>query len=617
MPLDPGARLSDVAPPLGLPFVGSPHPDELLGSWLARIVANNAYSSFKACFKPIFPRENFNSGQLINIFAASSRVEALLQSLGWEADDALVKLTTYPYWARFEASSVPSDAERQVQSLALRYAVGSGQTKAMLTRVHGKHSTLRICPQCMGADRKSVGGPYFHRVHQLPLVRRCIVHRCELLAACPSCSRSFGGQIYPEALRTNCQCGLALDDVETIEVDSDEPWLRLAAVSAEVLAGRAIHPLHHWVDVLPRRIKDERPKGHGRVLPLLREYYGRELLSWISTSWKSAAPVPSESEPLTFDSSALRGPHICAIIAAAGFGLNDLEGKTTKLPVRREATTTSPGTNQVKPKRERLSTPVDVADARRQALSVTESSDVTSAMRELSRKHPTLYWYLAVLDTDWLMMTLGTGSSDPPTIPTVEQDRATITRLLQVNRTSVATKRLNISTPAMFRARVRDSQWLDGRRRDYASQSQATAETKILKTFTASSEKVIRQPGRPRRVTMSSLASAAGLTRDTVANLVRRHPQLRAFCTESDEGYAKRCAAWAVSELVRTKTLMSASDLVQFAGLKSGKGNADLVRAEMTKAGLPVLRAGRGQAPVPSGFKLVRPLLSSRGKQLP
>jgi hypothetical protein len=617
MPLDPAARLSEVAQPLGLPFVGSPHPDELLGSWLARIVANDAYSSFKACFDPIFPGEHFNSGRLINIFAASSRVEALLRSLGWEADDALVKLTTYPYWARFEASSVPSDAGLQVQSLTLRYAVGSGPTNALLTRVHGKHSTLRICPQCMGADRKSVGGPYFHRVHQLPLVRRCIVHRCELLAACPSCSRSFGGQIYPEALRTNCQCGLALDDVQTIEVGGDEPWLRLAAVSAEVLAGRSVHPLHHWVDVLPRRIKDERPKGHGRVLPLLRAYYGREWLSSIATGWKSAAPVASASEPLTFGSAALRGPHICAIIAASGFSLNDLECKTTKPSVGRDATTTSPGKSQVTPKRARLLTPVDVADARRQALSVTARSDETSAMRELSRKHPTLYWYLAILDTDWLTMTLGSGSSAPPTIPTVVKDRATITRLLRANRTSVATKRLNISTPAVFRARVRDSQWLDGQRRDYASQSQATADTKILKIFTASSEKVIRQPGRPRRVTMSSLASAAGLPRDTVANLVRRHPQLKDFCTESDEGYAKRCAAWAVSELVRTKTLMSASDLVRFAGLKTGKGNADLVRAELTKAGLPILRAGRGQAPAPSGFRLVRPLLSSSGKQLP
>lgn len=617
MPLDPGARLSEVAQPLSLPFVGSPHPDELLGSWLARIVANNAYSSFKACFAPIFPGEHFNSGQLINIFAASSRVDALLRSLGWEADDALVKLTTYPYWARFEASSVPSDAGRQVQSLALRYAVGSGPTKALLTRVHGKHSTLRICPQCMGADRKSVGGPYFHRVHQLPLVSRCIVHRCGLLAACPSCSRSFGGQLYPEALRTKCQCSLALDDVQTVEVGNDEPWLRLAAVSAEVLAGRSVHPLHHWIDVLPRRIKDERPRGHGRVLPLLRAYYGREWLSWIATDWKSATPVASESEPLTFDSAALRGPHICAIIAASGFTLNDLEGKTANPSVRRNATTTPPGANQVTPKRERLSTPVDVADARRQALSVTERSDETSAMRELSRKHPTLYWYLAVLDTDWLTKTLGSASAAPPTIPTVEEDRATIARLLRANRTSVAAKRLNISTPAVFRARVRDSQWLDGRRRDYANQSQATADTKILKTFTASSEKVIRQPGRPRRVTMSSLASAAGLTRDTVANLVRRHPQLRGFCTESDEDYAKRCATWAVAELVRTKALMSASDLVRFAGLKTGKGNADLVRAELTKAGLPVLKAGRGQAPVPSGFRLVRPLLSSSGKQLP
>ena len=238
-------------------------------------------------------------------------------------------------------------------------------------------------------------------------------------------------------------------------------------------------------------------------------------------------------------------------------------------------------------------------------------------MRQLSRKHPTLYWYLALLDTDWITKTLGSGSSAPPTIPTIEEDRTTITRLLEANRTSVATRRLSISTPAVFRARVRDSQWLDGRRQDYASESQATADLETVKSFIASSEKVIDQPGRPIKVKMSSLASAAGLPRNTVATLVRRHPHLRAFCTESDEDYAKRCAAWAVAELVRTKTLMSASDLVRFAGLRTGKGNADLVREELTKAGLPVLRAGRGQAPVPSGFRLVRPLLSSRGRQLP
>lgn len=351
MPLNPGIRLSEAAQHLSLPFVGSPHPDELLGSWLARLVAHNAYSRFEACFDPIFPGEHFNSSVLINIFAASSRVEALLRSLSWETDDALLKLTTYPYWTRLEASSVPSDGGRQVQPLAKRFNTATGWYEALVNRERGKHSTLRICPQCMGADRKSVAGPYFHRVHQLPLVRRCIVHRCELLAACPSCSRSFGGQLYPEVLRTICQCGLALDEVQTVDVGMDEPWLRLAAVSAEVLAGSSVQPLQHWLDVLPRRIKDQRPKGHGQVLPLLREYYGGEWLSWIATGWKSATPFASESEPLTFNSAALRAPHICAIIAASGFSLNDLEGKTTTSSVRRDLTTTSPGMNQMTRKR--------------------------------------------------------------------------------------------------------------------------------------------------------------------------------------------------------------------------------------------------------------------------
>lgn len=243
---------------------------------------------------------------------------------------------------------------------------------------------------------------------------------------------------------------------------------------------------------------------------------------------------------------------------------------------------------------------------------MTNRSDPPSAMRELCRKHPTLYWYLAILDADWLTKSLGSGSCAPPNFPTVEEDRTRITRLLEANRRSVAGNGLNISTRAVFRARVRDSQWLAGQRQDYASQSQAAADSKLLKFFIAASTKVTGKPGRPKRVTMSSLASAAGLPRHKVANLVRRFPQLRVVCVEPNEDYTKRCVVWAVTELVRTKTLMAATDLVRFAGLQKGKGNADLVRAELTKAGLPILTAGRGQAPVPPGFSLGRPSLFSR-----
>jgi hypothetical protein len=166
---------------------------------------------------------------------------------------------------------------------------------------------------------------------------------------------------------------------------------------------------------------------------------------------------------------------------------------------------------------------------------------------------------------------------------------------------------------------VRDADWLEQQRNLYAKESEQISDRKIIELFKASYERIVGRPGRPMRVKMSSLASAAGLTRIRIVTLVRSHPQLKAFCSESDDRFVKRRVVWAVSELVRSRTLMSASDLLGFAGLRPCKENADLVRAELQRVGLPILKAGgsRARAFAPLDIAIVRPRFSSSGKQVP
>lgn len=90
-------------------------------------------------------------------------------------DDVLANHTLLPYYTRFFAP----DKKRQVWE-ALRAGHGSGIT-SIRTQMPDGTEGLKYCPTCYLLDTAEYGEPFWHRVHQIPLLPICPMHQVPLV----------------------------------------------------------------------------------------------------------------------------------------------------------------------------------------------------------------------------------------------------------------------------------------------------------------------------------------------------------------------------------------------------------------------------------------------------
>ncbi len=103
--------------------------------------------------------------------------------------------TSFPYHRPF----LPSERVQKVMRL-MRYggrSPGALATGTKNTRLRHP-GTLRWCGECVISDQAAYGLPYWHRVHQLPGVLVCPMHRCNLTAgSTPQWSSSLLMELVP------------------------------------------------------------------------------------------------------------------------------------------------------------------------------------------------------------------------------------------------------------------------------------------------------------------------------------------------------------------------------------------------------------------------------------
>lgn len=90
-------------------------------------------------------------------------------------DDILANHTPLPYYTRF----FNADKKRKVWE-ELRAGRGSGITSVRTQMPDGTEG-LKFCPLCYRADTAQYGEPYWHRVHQIPLLPLCPIHKIPLV----------------------------------------------------------------------------------------------------------------------------------------------------------------------------------------------------------------------------------------------------------------------------------------------------------------------------------------------------------------------------------------------------------------------------------------------------
>lgn len=90
-------------------------------------------------------------------------------------NDVLANHTLLPYYTRF----FPMDKKQQVWE-ALRAGRGSGITSVRTQMPDGTEG-LKYCPNCYLLDTQEYGEPFWHRVHQIPLLGYCPMHKIPLV----------------------------------------------------------------------------------------------------------------------------------------------------------------------------------------------------------------------------------------------------------------------------------------------------------------------------------------------------------------------------------------------------------------------------------------------------
>ena len=90
-------------------------------------------------------------------------------------DDVLAHHTLLPYYTRF----FDTDKKRQVRE-ALLAGHGSGITSVRTQMPDGTEG-LKYCPICYQTDTAQYGEPYWHSVHQIPLLPMCPIHKVPLV----------------------------------------------------------------------------------------------------------------------------------------------------------------------------------------------------------------------------------------------------------------------------------------------------------------------------------------------------------------------------------------------------------------------------------------------------
>ena len=159
-----------------------PHPSPRKSSLLGVLFEDELIWSYQARLRERYP--NFDFEDLLGS-APSYRKAFPTQLSSWAnsfnyacAPDVATLIKNHTFYPFALPEITKAAAHELIQALAHR-------TFPVMAPGHLIHSTefrLRICPQCVTEDLKKTGCAFWHRMHQLPTVRHCHIHKLALKA---------------------------------------------------------------------------------------------------------------------------------------------------------------------------------------------------------------------------------------------------------------------------------------------------------------------------------------------------------------------------------------------------------------------------------------------------
>lgn len=203
-----------------LTYFPTPLPGEWWYSVLCRYHVRSGHSKYATTISELYSGRPMVHGRLI----PGGDCAAILAQLPLgvlSIDDILANHTLLPYYTRFFAP----DKKRQVWD-ALLDGHGSGITSLWMQMPDGTEG-LKYCPMCYQADTTQYGEPYWHSVHQIPLLPLCPTHKVLLVSVPIKFSRL--SELFLPLVSIRCQ------NPENVKI---APWMEpLTDIITALLCG--------------------------------------------------------------------------------------------------------------------------------------------------------------------------------------------------------------------------------------------------------------------------------------------------------------------------------------------------------------------------------------------
>lgn len=151
------------------------YPDELFFSTCSRYAEATGYETLKAAAMDLFDCDRI---RLSMDFPASLAkfVASLSPGHHFTTSRLIDQHTLLPFFAPFISAERVAEIRRNMeQSGAARIHGATG-----INTFKSKLKFFRYCPGCVVADRDQYGEAYWHRVHHIPCINLCAIHRSHL-----------------------------------------------------------------------------------------------------------------------------------------------------------------------------------------------------------------------------------------------------------------------------------------------------------------------------------------------------------------------------------------------------------------------------------------------------
>lgn len=529
-----------------IPYLPNPQPDEILGSWLARIRMHNGEGLWQSLLGAAGYK--FFHTSLFRIPVYDPKMERLLALLGMSFKTALLQHTHLPYVMAFQDVHHPGLGDEPLEKGAADPNVLHSDYLADIERA------LRFCPECI-AEAFDVDEPIWRLSHQLPNVAYCSVHETSLLDGCPACATpvALAPDRLVRALPLRCTCGHSL--TERLIKSADEPWL------------------HRSIRLLSMEASSQtRGKWSGRQIrahlqTLLRNTEVRRYIDFFDRDDEDyPMRIIDSTIQLTHEPTKLKifvkkrlanakAPDLCCLMALLR---RSFENDASTIA----AVTVPPKLNYA-------------LGLTRETMQKRLHNFVEKWRSKKTVAHPKVcsaYWYFRLEEPNYLERY---PDVKIVSVPAIGEDRTMLIRKLQSCRGRTAkdfVRSVHASKARFMRMTIRDGEWLKKVRERFVVDEPKLNEATLADRqdrIRVVVERLMRSDSRPLRLTAAVMASHTKLTRTRLRAAIQADPQLRATIEDWNAQFPERVCRWAIVSLHKEGKEMHVLRVIRTAGISA------------------------------------------------